>query len=108
VFVFLFGGMGLTISYLLYWWTVAMDVVDARFWVAGFFCVPPILVGLLGFIQAVSRVPFTKVPKSWRNLRLSQRILIASFTFALLYPLTVYIYFLATLTTTVHANNSAL
>jgi hypothetical protein len=95
-------------SGLLYWWNVEFNVSDVRLWIAALFCAPPYLLSCIGFIQAVSAVPCTRLRKTWPTLKLSQRVLIVSFGIGAVCLAILYIYFLVSLTTTPQINSGAL
>ena len=103
-----FGVICAIASYLLYWWNVNLDVLHSRFWIAGLLCAPPYVLACVGFIQGVSRVPCIRLRKAWPTLRSWQRLLVLSFTGSAASLLTLYAYFLASLTTTLHADAGAL
>ncbi len=96
----LFCTLCLISSFVLYVWVTEFSVEISRFLIAGVFSALPALGALAGFSQAVTGVSFTELPKTWRTLKLSQRILIAACAVALICPLALYIYFLSSLITT--------
>jgi hypothetical protein len=103
-----FGVLCAIPSYLLYWWNVNLDVIQSRLWIAGLVCAPSYLLACLGFVQAVSRVPCTRLRRAWPTLQSWRRLLVVSFTGAALCLLSLYAYFLSSLATTLHADAGAL
>jgi len=93
--LFLSGSLGCAaVSFGLYGWVMVVGAGMIRFLADGFLCVPLCWMSFVGFVQIVSGTSCFDLPKVWRSLAISRKLLILSFVLGVILFLSSFTYFL--------------